>query len=118
MKKKIIIGIVIIVAIIGLTVYAYAYLQSDWSWSLTAGEQTQIQISQKAFDCVGSNKPEVVFASISDKIEVVMQQQGSVWMSWVPDGPHNTLNYIQPDVTLYVSVYEDCDFVIERCGLL
>jgi len=86
--------------------------ESEWSWSFVAGHQTQISIPQGALSCIGSSYPENVFASISDKVEAVFQEQGSGLKSWAPGIPGDTLINILPDVTLYVSVYEDCTLVI------
>lgn len=88
---------------------------SDWSWSLVAAYQTEIHIPQVAISCVGSNVPEVLFASIADNIECVFQYHGSTLLSWCPGRPHNTLDHIWADVTVYISVYADCMFIIESC---
>lgn len=85
---------------------------SEWSWSFVAGFQTDITLPLGAMICVGGSSPEIVFASISDKISSVMQQQDNTWKSWVPGRAYNTLTNILPDVTLYVSVYEDCVLTI------
>ena len=87
--------------------------ESEWSWLFVTGFQTDIILSQSALACAGSSRVDLVFNSISDKIEVVMQEQNGQWTSWVPGRTHNTLTYILPDVTLYVSVYENCTLTIQ-----
>ena len=120
-KKILIVGITILLLIVGtIGCFDTETEAGDWTWELTVDVENEFTISQSAMDCIGSNNPEFVFASILTKVGVVFQKnQDDMWKSWSYarhlEGFPQTLTSMIPDKVLTVTVSENCVLTIERC---
>ena len=86
-----------------------------WSWELGAGEWVEITFTQDILFCVGSDRPEVVFASVKDICGDlwVFQEQDGETVSWYNKRPINELEHILPNVPCAVNAELSCVLVIE-----
>ena len=101
--------ILLIIAVISGTCMLLLHEAGTSEWSLTKGSN-EVVFSRATLSDLHDTSPEVVFASITNKVTWVFEDMTG--KTWNPSERDNTLTQIFPNLVYHVTVSENCVLTI------